>query len=191
MHARRAFTAVELAMAIGVMTILSGIAVPAVLPSLARGRVNQAAGAIEQVARQARLLAMTRLPAGDHYGVVVVNDGTQAYVALTRGATATPAQILTAADGTPVAKIAFNPNVVPWKDGQPLDGAVGFLFQYRTGFPVDAPSADAAPVSIGVAGSPVAAELGVRSRDGRYRTDLMVYQVGLLAREEKRVAGAP
>lgn len=192
MIARRAFTAVELAGTIAVIAILSGITIPALLPTLARARVNQAAAAVEQVARQARLLAMTRLTDSDYFGVVLARDDAgRSYVALTRGQTATPAQIWMTAAGNPVARIDLNPNVVPWKDGSVLTGSVGWLFQYRTGCPVTDPSTAALPVSVGVPGSPVASSLGMRSLDDRYRTDIAFYKVGLMARDEVRVAEAP
>ncbi|MFT3766288.1 MAG: type II secretion system protein [Minicystis sp.] len=185
-HHRRGFTAFELLIVIGIIMVLTGMSAAPLLPALRRGSVNDAASAVLGVADQARLLAMSRRAEPGYYGVVIDTGAQPAYVALTYGTSATVADIAMAG-GKPVAKVEFNRNVMVFTGADHASataatGPIGWLYQYRTGFPVTGPSAlSSAVTAIGTAdargGLPKA--LSVRGIDGTHRMAVEIYSMGL------------
>ncbi len=204
---RAGFTAIELLVVLIVVLVLIGMAVPALLGSMRKGSVNDAANAVIRVSSQARQFARTRslvAAAVGYYGLTIASDNGQTYVALTYGTDAKPATILMQpATGKPVSKLLLNRNVLAYTgdkydpDGaRPLENAqsVGWLYQYRTGYPIVDATTTAKCMNIGVDPEhPVAAppevpraqfpnalrHLSFRTADGRYRTAIAVYQIGL------------
>lgn len=167
---RAGFTAIEAAVAIAVLLALTSMSVPALMGALRQGRVNEAANGITKAWGIARQYARTRVPESDHYGVVVVNEPSGAWVGVTRGATASSAALLM--DGAkPVCQLRFNRNVVVFDGTAPLVGERGWFCQYRTGYPLAA-AHDAEPAVI--------AGLSLRTLDGVSAAAVAVYEVGLV-----------
>lgn len=200
---RRGYTAIELMLVLSIVGMLSAMTAPSVVSSMRSAAVNGGAEAIESVAREARLLAMSGNAASDYYGVVVYcaeEDPTlrpRCYAALTYGPTATANDIMTI-DGTPggepVLQIALNRNVLVYTGSdhddltedvamQPGD-AFGWLHQYRTGHVVQLNDPTARGISVGTPSSPVETEVTVRTLDGHYATRFAAYPVGLTGVEE-------
>ncbi len=203
---RNAFTSIELLVVLMVALVLIGMAVPALVSARHHGSVSDAANAVVRVSSQARQYARTRQPsaAGDYYGLTLACENGQAYAALTYGPDATPARIqMQPGTAKPVSKLLFNRNVVVYA-GRAYDpaaatplregSAVGWLYQYRTGYPIATPSPAAKPVNLGVdpewpvpAGPDVPRgqfpdalrHISLRTADGRYRTAIAIYQIGL------------
>lgn len=210
MSSRKGFTAIELLVVLIVVLVLVGMAVPALVGAMHKGSVNDAANAILRVSSQARQFARTRsLPSGPgvavgYYGLTVGCDNGQTYVALTYGPDATPATVLMQPGGAkPVSKLLLNRNVIAYT-GTKYDpdaatpvatgDSFGWLYQYRTGYPIVTASTTAKNMNIGVDPehpSPAGPEvpraqfpnnlrhLSFRTADGRYRTAVAVYQIGL------------
>lgn len=203
MKPRKAFTAIEILVVLVVALVLIGMAVPALMGALRKGSVNDAANAIMRVSSQARQLARTRqlASAGRYYGIVIVApaDGSSPYAALTHGPTAAEDTILRY-NGKPVSKLLFNRNVVVYTGREhnsatavPLTTEIGWLYQYRTGYPIVDASPTAVNVNLGVDPdypnptpgiNPLAFPLELRhitmaTADGRYRTAVAIYQIGL------------
>lgn len=226
MRQRRGFTLMEMMAVVVTVGILATMSVPAFLPALRKAKVQESAGYIENVARQARILAMSRnRPIGasaSHYGVVLVpNSGsTPAYAALTYGTTATTGDILM--NGSePAVRYFLNRNVALWRyagtspggsrnapaqvDAGALasevsSGTIGWIFDYRTGHPLNPDSVTDGPIGIGCGHdplakpigsststtryqwpSPIADHLSVRSLDGRHRVAIAIYGFGEIA----------
>lgn len=74
---RRAFTLIELLVVLGIMALLAVLAAPAMLKASQRAKVAEAAGRIQQVWNQARVLAMQEQPAmtEDANGNGALDDG--------------------------------------------------------------------------------------------------------------------
>lgn len=183
---RGGFTAFELLVVIAIIMVLSGMSAVPLLPALRRGSINDAANAIINVADQARLLAMNRRSATEYYGVVVDTSAQPAYAALTYGTSATTADIVMV-DGKPQARVEFNRNVVVYAGddhGSATMAAanIGWMYQYRTGFPVVSASAlSSAVTSVGTpdAQGTLPKALSVRSLDGSHRMAVEIYSIGL------------
>jgi type II secretory pathway pseudopilin PulG len=208
-RARAAFTAIELLIVLVVVLVLIGMAVPALVGAMRKGSVNDAANSIVRVSSQARQFARTRqAPTGasiEYYGLVLVGDEQPNYVALTYGTTASKAKILLRPDGKPVVKLLFNRNVVmfthnahppaaPAEDtvSNGLGGEKGWMYQYRTGYPIWPGSPPVKAVNIGVDPNWPSAitvdaqkfpneirHLSLRTLDGRYKTAIAIYEIGL------------
>lgn len=157
---RSGYTAIELMIVLGVIVVLSSMAIPAILPALRKGRVNEAANAILSVAQQARLLAIQRTPPADnkHYGVVVVDDPARkntAVVALIYGApgdgkssdygdlVSDYGRILTKTSGgktNPVSLYEFPASVAVWVGDSELRSQatkyVTWYYNYQNGLPI-------------------------------------------------------
>jgi prepilin-type N-terminal cleavage/methylation domain-containing protein len=84
---RGAFTAIEMIVVLSIMVVLSSMTVPALLPSIKRGRVNEGASLILEVASQARALAQANAAGGGRYGVLISEAPQGTWVALTKGGT--------------------------------------------------------------------------------------------------------
>lgn len=164
------FTAVELAVVLGVVMVLVTMVAPSIQVAMARGRINEAAQSILTVHRQARQLALTRqipaVRAGEtasrYYGVALVNiqdqPGKQAYVALTYSSRLPTAADVLYSNGKcagemtaaqladpsikPVSLLHFNRDITCYVNGSEAYEAtpLAWLCQYRTGFTCDKPS---------------------------------------------------
>ena len=85
---RAAFTLVELLVVIGIAVVLMAMAAPGVLGAVRKSAAYHAAGRIEGVIREARLLAITRRPEGDRcFGAILAWDAAanRYYAALIAG----------------------------------------------------------------------------------------------------------
>jgi prepilin-type N-terminal cleavage/methylation domain-containing protein len=145
---RSGFTAIELLISISVILVLVGMAVPAIAPSIRRGRVNEAANAITQISRQARMLAIQRQPEESHYGVLVADDpalGPGPIVALIYGHPQDGKKddierIVRDARGEPVALQRFTSAVSVWTaDGALRDQSdkfVSWWYKFGSGIPI-------------------------------------------------------
>lgn len=176
------FTAVELVIVLSIATILTTMVVAASLPAIRRARLTEAVGAIEQVWREARTLAMSTRPARaqpgvanipKHYGVLVRQNGPgDTYVALIWSNQSASAVIA----GSDAAMLHQDPNdsstpyvrriaisrsfALAWSTGAGAPtvsdgGGLVWYAQYSTGLPVDP-----AQVVAGTAGSSVVTPIG-------------------------------
>lgn len=192
-RSRSGFTAIELLIVIGVMMLMMGMAVPAVMPALRKGALRSAVTDIEACWSQAQVLAKrATLPPGNtpaHYGIVIHQQaGQRPYVAMIHDAVAgssMPALLHQDGDPSrpPVAKRTFNRNVIVGTatdaTGATVDTADRTLViyaQYQTGLPISAADVAAgrgmvaAPVSLGVSaasalGSSVCPAVELRTLD--------------------------
>lgn len=177
---RSSFTAIELVVVMGIMLLLAGMTLPAVLPSLRKGALHSAANDIESCWRQARTMAMTGLvPQATNppfFGIVISQtNGGQGYVELiydSVGPGQQPQPLVQGqnpldpttynASATPIAKYLFNKNVLVstnfGSSGTATTGncLITVYAQYGTGLPVDPAAVQAGngtvnpPTSIGV-----------------------------------------
>ena len=183
---RAGFTAVELIVVIGIMMLLMGMAVPAVMPSIRHGTVVSAIGDLTTCWREAQALAVRHaLPRGRvpaHFGIEITQAaGQQPTVALIfdnvaggvahrfmRGQDPLDAASYDPA-GTPVALFRLNRGIAiaigPQEaaDAAPVvDGTVLIYAQFGTGLPISPEAvasghgASASPVSLGVSSASAA-----------------------------------
>jgi prepilin-type N-terminal cleavage/methylation domain-containing protein len=177
---RSGFTAIELIVVIGIMLLLSGMAVPGLVTSLRRGAVHAGANDLIDCWRQARGLALDEVPldakrdeAPRHYGLLIVQRGAaQAYAEVVYDSRSADdvAGGTARADDLVLAKHALKRSVrialarAADDAPRPLDGALLIYAQYGTGLPIAAedvvagrgPTAPA--IGLGIAGRP---ELGI------------------------------
>ena len=172
---------------------------PSVVSSMRSAAVTSGAERIEQVAREARLLAMAGNASAEYYGVVVYcaqevgTNRPRYYAALTYGTTAEEATILRAG-GVPVLQVVLNRNVQIQIGSDHADhaedtamavgDAYGWLHQYRTGHVVASNSPTAAAISVGTPASPIVGELTVRTLDGSKGARFAAYPIGLTGVED-------
>ncbi len=206
---RSAFTAIEMLAVLGAVVVMLGMAGIAVVPAVRKARVDRAAGAVIEVARHARRLAMQRArPTDDaHYGVVIATDPDtgESLVALTRGKpgdgkSSARERIMRLADGKPVMAHVLPANVRVWLQDQPLAerDEIAWYVQYRTGLPLagegDELSSTAAEVgtvprkhdrdfdddsAVVAPGDGFHPGLSLRSADDRIRRSLAIYVSGV------------
>ncbi len=157
-RSRAGFSAVELLVVLGIVMILATMAIPAIVPALRRGQVNDAATAIVQIARQARLMAMQRLPPANnfHYGVAIIySPPAQVTVALIYGTAAQgAAAILQDVNSKPIAMEKLARSVMVYSGDKELrsnGNTVCWYYQYRTGVPIgpSGGSFTTTPISVG------------------------------------------
>ena len=103
-HSRRGFTANELVIVLAIISIIAGMTIPRVNAIFRHSSVRDAAASTISVWQHAQRLAMNEpIPSdGMHYGVWIRQPaGDRPFVALIRGATATPseANIISEGDG--------------------------------------------------------------------------------------------
>jgi hypothetical protein len=163
---------------------------------------------ITRVSSQARQLARSRVLSSTtapvmFYGVVLVNNVSPSYAALTWGTSASKANILMrVGDSTkPVCKLNFNRNVTLMLDNKTLDeeistGELGWMYQYRTGVPIITNSLTASSYNIGAKNlislpppavgtviipgtETISKTLSVQTIDGRYKAAVAIYQIGV------------
>jgi prepilin-type N-terminal cleavage/methylation domain-containing protein len=160
-RSRRGFTAIELLTVVGVVLILATMAVPAIVPAMRRGQVNDAANAIIQVSKEARLLAMHGAAPADnrHYGVAIIDDTSfdpQVVVALVYCSAAGDPRTSILKDGSgknvSIKKIARSVGVYSGATELRNAGQVlTWFYQYRTGLPIGTFSGafSSTPISVG------------------------------------------
>jgi prepilin-type N-terminal cleavage/methylation domain-containing protein len=74
---RPGFTLIELMMVISIAVVLTTMAASGVIGAMRKASAYNAAGAIEQVANQARLMAATRMPSGNRcFGIIISWEAT-------------------------------------------------------------------------------------------------------------------
>jgi type II secretory pathway pseudopilin PulG len=189
---RGGFTAIELLVVLGIIILLMSMSVPGLVGALRKGKVNDAANTIVRVSSQGRQLARTRQigAATKFYGMVLVNDETPAYAALTYGTTASKTTILhRGGDPTKpeVCKLNFNRNITLMLDAAPLTAELGWMYQYRTGYPIIVNNITASSVNIGAPNLPAvdaidsrfSKVISVMTIDGKYKSAVAIYQIGL------------
>ncbi len=159
-RSRLAFTAIEMVTVLSVMIILSGMAVPALMPAIRKARVNEGAETITTLASQARALARgSAANDASRYGVVVVNDPQGSWAAVTFGGSASQATLLDPLNG----KRPLGANVTVTMP----TAAHGWMYQNRSGM---------------LYGTAPFEQVTVRSLDasaeGRYRKAVAVYYLG-------------
>lgn len=184
---RQAFTAIELLIVIAIMVMMIGLALPSISESMGRSKVANAANAIQEAHRQARLLARTEglpaptaAPAGQaHFGVHVGDT----YAEVIYGGSS-----FLDADGRAVARFDFPKGVVAVSGGTQAN--VDWAYQYGTGYPIAVATASGgypmpgsldAAANIGVPGG-VVGDLQVRSVDGtasgRHHGAVRIFKTG-------------
>jgi type II secretory pathway pseudopilin PulG len=177
-RSRGGYTAIEMAVVLGIVMILATMATMAIVPALRKGRVNDATNAIVQISRQARLLAMQRSPPADnkHYGVIIGKDPTSNsdMVALIYGA-GTPADMTTTiakdVNSKPIAQHIFAPSVSTWNGNSELRGQtpaiIAWYYEYLSGLPIGPAGASftTTPVLVGATMAPKTAVWGIAGND--------------------------
>lgn len=146
--ARRAFTAIELAVVVAIALMLMAMTLPALARLLAENRVHSAAFAILGAGQQARRLAMEHTPSDQLYGVELSPSANgAASITLLRGA-------------TPIGTlIQLPPDIVIYGGAVALPSPVRWWYRYGSGMPVSAN--DPAALSPAVIGfTPLQAGLG-------------------------------
>lgn len=164
-----AFTAIEMVAVLAIMATLTAMAVPALMPALRKGRVNEGASVIAQMATHARSLARRVNTGTDSYGIVIVNEGKGTWVGVTKGTSASSANLADTTSG----KRWLSPSVTVTLPSGATE--FGWMYENRTGF-------------LRAGGSPTPgtafdwAQVTVRSLDatseGRYRRAIAVYRIG-------------
>ena len=72
---QRGFTLIELMMVISIAVVLTTMAASGVIGAMRKASAYNAAGSIEQVANQARLMSVTRMPSGNRrFGIIISWD---------------------------------------------------------------------------------------------------------------------
>jgi type II secretory pathway pseudopilin PulG len=204
MRRRAGFTMVELVTVIGIILLLTGLTLPAIAGALRRQAVENACRTIIEASRVAADLACrTNPPASGpvpFFGVAIEAkaDGSDASVVVTWGTTypPTPAQALVRKttewfDWTQynaASDVAGSPAVwrrrlpggvalhMPVGDPNALQpvSAAGWLYQYRTGWPIVSASLTATGRSIGVSPDPL-----LVMRTGQMASAVAIYDFGL------------
>ncbi len=167
---RRGFSGVEILIVLSLMAALASMSMPMLLVSMRRARIHDAANAIMEVSSQARRMAKRVTSGADYYGVVIWNQTSPRYVAVTHLNTATSTLV-----ELPESKRLINPNIIVFDGANPLvDGSTNskWMFQQRTALPIQNATATASPVSI--------LGLELQSLDGRLRSSVAIYSVGLV-----------
>jgi len=177
---RRAFTAIELMIAISLMLILAGLSVRGIFDNLRSSAVQQNTALVERLVATARGMAreadsarLGNLRPRDpdkRYGVVFVEDPAsgRCWGAVTYGTSAAPANVLLGSNGQPVMRIELPPVLAFYADGTgtswdrlasaPGAGAqLGVMFQYGTGYPTATVAVDPRPTFLGIAAADIAA----------------------------------
>jgi type II secretory pathway pseudopilin PulG len=197
------FTSIELLVVLSIMVLLGGITVPMMLPALRKGSVSDAVNTIASVTEQARSLALAtaRPTAGatpgpeDCFGVVIFREAERYVVALTRGPTADPGRIaLDPVTGEPLSRQVLPAGVAVLVGSSeassgPVTSSLGWLFQYRTGLCVAEPGQDAQAIQVGRGDAAVSRYLAVSTPDGRYRSEVAVFPIGLTFTTEPSAEG--
>lgn len=200
MH-RSGFTAVELMVVLAIIMALLSMSVPAVLPMLRKGAVNQAVNDLSFAWNQARTLAMTvRPPSGGvipHYGVAITQEaGRPIRISLIYGTVSTAVaadvdglvltQQRTVGDFHPTANPALvskdlNSNVMlktmdstgTWSDA---DQTILVYAQYRTGVPISGADVSSGR---GPMASPMALGNSSNPAVSAFRFETLDYQQGV------------
>lgn len=194
---RRAFTAIELLVVLGIAMLLMAMTVPGLVGAYRKGTVSDAAASVARVNSQARQLARSRQQANLYYGVLIVRDDPvthRSYAAVTYGPLPAVGEPPVIADilkrpstGEPVCLLHFNRNVtvsdsdITLTDNGinatiPKTKNVGFVYSYRTGYPVIGPGP--VPKQVNVMG------MALQTIDGRVKTAIDFYQIGLSNTQE-------
>ncbi|MBA3683775.1 MAG: type II secretion system protein [Planctomycetes bacterium] len=166
---RRGFSGIEILVVLSVMATLASMSMPMLLTAMRRARIHDASNAIVEVSSQARRLAKRSAYGSDWYGVVISNQTTPRYVALTRNGS------VMMEGATPVSKLTISPNVIVYDGAAPLvDGSArsSWMYQQRSALPILVASPTAPNVSI--------LGLVLQTMDGRMRSAIDVYSVGLV-----------
>ncbi len=175
MTPRRALSAIELLVVIGIMITLASLSMPGTHAAQRRSAVQTAAEAIVRVAAKAQQLAKhagvpeQRLENCAHYGIAIstINGPTEA--TLIFGVTAN--DVAVDANGTPSMRVVLPRQAQVWV-GQSaaaaaaLSGTMTWYYQFGSGRPLRVPSSQE-PVSIGVLGQVAKAALVRNTSYGR------------------------
>lgn len=211
---RTGFTLIELLAVLSVIAILGMLSIPAALAAAQRGSVNQFLVNLERISARANGDARRTPPPIDptrvaHYGVVVVQNGNERFIALLKGTSITDSGI-ELANGLPVLQLRIPAGVEILSDSggvlAPLAGRIGWFYRYGDGAPIALPS-DQLAIGIGtpaqaarpglkaagsdywnfapplpaVAASPVCASLLVRVKGAKTGTAITIYQNGMFS----------
>lgn len=175
---RHGFTAVEILVAISIMTIITSIAAPSAVTALRRGQVNEAANTVLDLHRSAQLLARTTTKPGVVFGVSIeLRDGsTVVTVTERRGGSTGP---LEDASGRASKQVVLNPNTVVWTDspGQPV-AEIAWEYAPGTGALVIPGSITPTAVGVDTAGT-LARRFGVSGPRGDRAVDLAIFPIGV------------
>lgn len=175
---RSAFTLIELLGVISILIILGTLTVPAAMAAAQRGALNQFVANIERVSAMARGQAKRGPCPIDatnvaHFGVMVVQEGGDRFIAMLKGTKVNDAAIdINPLDPnkTPILRLPIPGSIeiltatgagVP----EPLVGRIGWFYRFGDGAPIQLPS-DQQAIGIGTAGQ--AARPGERSPDNGY-----------------------
>ncbi|MBA3683649.1 MAG: type II secretion system protein [Planctomycetes bacterium] len=199
---RAGFTATELAVVISIILILASTGAIVTLPMLRRAAFGQAVAHLEDVARQAQMLARgSRVSASsDRYGVVILRDVDDVRVAITYGPASTWGDLAVATDGQPLKVAMLGPSAVIYQGAThavasplPVGAEVSWIYDNGNGRLAVSTVATLAPVFVGVSAVDMAAAnitdgvvhvaeaLSLRSPDQRQSQAIAVYSSGALA----------
>ncbi|MDA3960610.1 MAG: prepilin-type N-terminal cleavage/methylation domain-containing protein [Planctomycetota bacterium] len=189
MSAQRGFTSIELLVALSVVGILTAAAVPGVMSSVRRSQMADGVNAIVAMSERARIAAVSHSAptaadpgwtADDLFGVVLHQRDGRYVVSMTRGTSAASSTIWSKNGHT--SEVVLPAGVVIYSaasasdEPQPLSGDIGWSLSYRTGTTV---VSNVAGAGLGIAGSPLAERLLLRSIDGELEAEIAIYPIGL------------
>ena len=199
---RQAFTAIELLIIVGVITLLMALSAPAIGKAIADSQIDAAASAVistHDIARGRAVIGREDSSAR-YFGTVITQDpndpSSQAWCGLTWSAGLPSADDLLYTNGKvhseltaaeladptihPVAQSTFNGDLRVLVDGSELNGSFGWLSQYRTGTTIRSNQpGTTVHCNVGTATSPLATSLEIRSLDDRLKRAVSIYALGL------------
>jgi len=171
---RSGITTIELVIALTIASTMATIGAIGVLPFLKKNKVVEAVNAIDRAANEARTYARLRPETGtDFFGVTLIGNSVPNQAVLVQRS---------ASGERELARFAFNRNVQLYQGDQPLNGTISWFCQPRTGYPTATPGGVVVPVAAVAIGN--AKHLSVRTLDGRFRSGVAIYEIGVIAAEE-------
>lgn len=196
---RSGFTAIELATVMSIMAILLSTGAIASIPAIRRAAFSNAVAKLEDVAQQARSLAMASRTQAETYGVVIRNDQGRLVAAVTYGTSAGVGTIATRSNGEPLLQREigqfqfFRGTSHAAATAMPDGGAVSWMYAPSTGTLIQDLTPSLRPYFAGVSAADltaagitdgatlIAPALSIRSVDGRRSMAVAVYATGIIS----------
>lgn len=155
------FTALELIVVLGLMSIMAGVAANGVLGAQRRAKVNEAVSAVEQAVSHARVLARGNT-VGDNYEVIISGDPDDKGVRVMH-------------EGELIFRYDFGPQVHFFVDGNLYSGSKTIYFAKGTGFTSNSKTTVGQRTTLGTD-----EDLVLATPDGLVAFQFSIYEVGLV-----------